>query len=114
MLAELRADLLTKPNSLSVRFENKVASTNLKLTLQITINDHEQRVSNLESGLNQIQWNTESVEGTRSTSFFAKLLVDLLGKDVLSAPPKLDRAHRALGPKLADQGYRNSCCLCKA
>lgn len=56
ILAELRADLLTKPDSLSIRFKNKVASTNLNLdSLQITINDHEQRVSDLESGLNQLQ-----------------------------------------------------------
>lgn len=125
MLAELRADLLTKPDSLSARFENKLASIESKLDgLQTTINDNEQRISDLESGLNQLQLLEsqvtnmaddnarlrarvtdlegrtrrcnvcligipEVVEGTRPTSFFSKLLVDILGEDVLSAPPEI-------------------------
>lgn len=56
MLAELRADLLTKPDSLSVRFENKLAAIDAKLDgVQTTVINHEQRFSDLESGLNQLQ-----------------------------------------------------------
>lgn len=148
MLAELRADLLTKPDSLSVRFENKLASIDSKLDgLQITINDHEQRISDLESGLNQLQLLESQVtnmaddnaklrarvtdlegrsrrcnvrligipvaaEGTRPTSFFSKLLVDLLGEDVLPAPPELDRAHRSLRPKPAEGGKPRPVIVC--
>ena len=42
----------------------------------------------------------ESVEGTQPTTFFSKLLLDVLGDGVLSSPPELDRAHRALTAKL--------------
>lgn len=148
MLAELRADLLTKPDSLSARFENKLASIDSKLDgLQTTINDHEQRISDLESGMNQLpllesqvtnmaddnaklrarvtdlegrsrRCNVrligipEAVEGTRPTSFFSKLLVDILGEDVLSAPPELDRAHRSLRPKPAEGGKPRPVIVC--
>lgn len=30
------------------------------------------------------------------TMFFSKLLVELLGEDILESPPELDRAHRTL------------------
>ncbi|KAL1264131.1 hypothetical protein QQF64_004486 [Cirrhinus molitorella] len=32
----------------------------------------------------------------RHSSFFSQLLFDILGKDVLSSPPEIDRAHRVL------------------
>ncbi len=38
----------------------------------------------------------ESIEGPRPSAFFSQLLFDVLGKDVLSSPPEIDRAHRAL------------------
>ncbi|KAL1276087.1 hypothetical protein QQF64_035710 [Cirrhinus molitorella] len=38
----------------------------------------------------------ESTEGPRPSSFFSQLLFDVLGKDVLSSPPEIDRAHRVL------------------
>lgn len=41
----------------------------------------------------------ESIEGPRPTVFFSQLLVDVLGTQVLSSPPELDRAHRSLAPK---------------
>lgn len=45
MLADLRADLLTEPDSLSVRFENKLAAIDTKLDgIQSTVNNHEQRI----------------------------------------------------------------------
>ncbi|KAF3848746.1 hypothetical protein F7725_015243 [Dissostichus mawsoni] len=43
----------------------------------------------------------ESLEGPRPTAFFSQLLVDVFGKEVLSSPPELDRAHRSLAPKPA-------------
>uniref|UniRef100_A0A674A137 L1 transposable element RRM domain-containing protein n=1 Tax=Salmo trutta TaxID=8032 RepID=A0A674A137_SALTR len=36
--------------------------------------------------------------GSRPTDFFAKLLKDAMGSDVLASDPQLDRAHRALVP----------------
>ena len=43
----------------------------------------------------------ESIEGTQPSTFFSKLLVDILGEGILHAPPELDRAHRALTAKPA-------------
>ena len=127
MLAELRADLLTKPDLLSVRFENKLAAIDTKLDgIQTTVTDHEQRISDLESELNQLQLLEsqvtsmaddnaklkakitdlegrikrcnvrligvpEAIEGTRPTSFFSTLLVDILGKDVMPKPAEGDK-----------------------
>lgn len=36
----------------------------------------------------------ESIEGPRPSKFFADLLVEVLGDQVLDSPPELDRAHR--------------------
>ena len=60
MLAELRADSLRKPDSLSVKFEkhkqNKLAAIDTQLDgIQTRMTDHEQRISDLDSGLNQLQ-----------------------------------------------------------
>ena len=41
----------------------------------------------------------ESIEGPRPTSFFADLLAEVLGDQILQSPPELDRAHRALTAK---------------
>ncbi|KAI2656553.1 LINE-1 type transposase domain-containing protein 1 [Labeo rohita] len=41
----------------------------------------------------------ESVEGPRPTVFFLELLSEVMGEQVLPAPPELDRAHQALVPK---------------
>lgn len=41
----------------------------------------------------------EAIEGPTPTLFFSKLLVDLLGEEILRSPPELDRAHRALTAK---------------
>lgn len=38
----------------------------------------------------------ESIGGPTLTMFFLKLLVELLGEEILESPPELDRAHRAL------------------
>ena len=148
MLAELRADLLTKPDSLSVRFENKLTTIDARLDgIQTTVTNHEQRISDLESGLTQLQslesqltsmaddnaklkakitdlegrsrrcnvrliGVPESVEGTRPTIFFSNFLVDILGKDVLTSPPELDRAHRALRPKPTEGDKPRAVIIC--
>ncbi|KAL1250589.1 hypothetical protein QQF64_018385 [Cirrhinus molitorella] len=43
----------------------------------------------------------ESIEGPRPTAFFSTLLVEVLGDQILSSPPELDRAHRTPAPKPA-------------
>ncbi|RXN32651.1 LINE-1 type transposase domain-containing 1 [Labeo rohita] len=58
------------------------------------------KVTDLES---RSRWNNiriiglpESIEGPRPSSFFSQLQFDILGKDVLSSQPEIDRTHRAL------------------
>ena len=81
MLAELRADLLTKPDSLAVRFENKLAAIDTKLDgIQSTVTDHEQRISDLESGLNQLQFLEAKV--TSITENNAKLKAKLTASHI--------------------------------
>lgn len=41
----------------------------------------------------------ETVEGSRPTTFFAELLMEVFGEGVLDAPPECDRAHRTLAEK---------------
>lgn len=41
----------------------------------------------------------ESVEGLRPTVFFSELLLEIMGEEVLTSPPELDRAHRAIVAK---------------
>lgn len=52
------------------------------------------------------------VKGTQPTIFFSNLLVDILGKDVLSSPPELDRAHRELRPKPAGGDKPRAMIIC--
>ena len=107
------------------------------------VTNHEQRISDLEAGLNQLQSLVsqltnmadenaklkanvtdlegrsrqcnvrligvpESVEGTRPTIFFS----NILGKDVLTSPPELDRAHRVLRPKPAEGDKPRAVIIC--
>lgn len=46
----------------------------------------------------------ESIEGPRPSAFFSQLLIDVLGPEVLTSPPEIDRAHRSLAPKPAPGG----------
>ena len=46
----------------------------------------------------------ESIDGARPTDFFAQLLVEVLGKEVLPSAPELDRAHRSLVAKPGPRG----------
>lgn len=41
----------------------------------------------------------EAIEGPTPTMFYSKLLVELLGEEILKSPPELDRAHRTLTAK---------------
>ncbi|KAI2645890.1 LINE-1 retrotransposable element ORF1 protein [Labeo rohita] len=63
------------------------------------------KVSDLESRSRcqniQILSLPESIKGPRPTAFFSQLLVDVLGSQVLTSPPELDRAHQSLAPEPA-------------
>ena len=82
MLVELRADLLTKPDSLAVRFENKLATIDTKLDgIQSTVTNHEQRISDLESGLNHLQFLEAKVTSMAENNAKLKAkLTDLEGR----------------------------------
>ena len=54
----------------------------------------------------------ESVEGSRPTEFFAGLLVEVLGENVLPSTPDLDRAHRALTAKPKPEDKPRSVVIC--
>ena len=41
----------------------------------------------------------ENIEGSQPTAFFSQHLFDVLGTNVLTSPPELDRAHRTLTAK---------------
>ncbi|KAG9268910.1 deleted in malignant brain tumors 1 protein-like [Astyanax mexicanus] len=41
----------------------------------------------------------ESLEGPHPTAFFSEFLTEVLGQQVLSSPPEVDRAHRSLASK---------------
>lgn len=52
----LQVDLWTSPDSLAIRFENKFVAIESKLDrIQTTVTDHEQHISDLESGFYQLQ-----------------------------------------------------------
>lgn len=46
----------------------------------------------------------ESIEGPRPSAFFSQLQIDVLGPEVLTSPPEVDRAHQSLTPKPAPGG----------
>lgn len=48
----------------------------------------------------------ESIEGPRPTVFFSQLLMDVLGEETLDSPPELDRAHRVMSSKPAEEGEK--------
>ncbi|KAG5280126.1 hypothetical protein AALO_G00085250 [Alosa alosa] len=54
----------------------------------------------------------ESIEGSRPTEFFAGLLVEVLGEQVLTSTPELDRAHRALTSKPSPGEKPRSVVIC--
>lgn len=82
MLADLRADLLTEPDSLSVRVENKLAAIDTKLDgIQSTVNNHEQRICDVESALNQLQClETQVTSMAEDNAKLKPKLMDLEGR----------------------------------
>ncbi|KAJ3593507.1 hypothetical protein NHX12_005841 [Muraenolepis orangiensis] len=46
----------------------------------------------------------EGIEGPRPSMFFSQLFVEILGSEILTLPPELDRALRSLAPKPAPGG----------
>lgn len=71
-----------------------LASTNAKLIAKTADLENRSLRNNI-----RIVGLPESVEGPRPTSFFADLLVEVFGNQILQSPPELDRAHRALVAK---------------
>lgn len=71
-----------------------LANSNAKLTAKtIDLESHSRRNIIRTIGL------LESIEGPRPTSFFAELLAEVLGDQILQSPPELDRAHTVLTAK---------------
>ncbi|KAJ8014425.1 hypothetical protein DPEC_G00040080 [Dallia pectoralis] len=72
----------------------ELAESNAKLRMKTSDLESRSRGNNI-----RIIGLPESIEGPRPTTFFAELLVELLGQQTLPSPPELDRAHRALTAK---------------
>lgn len=73
-----------------------LSDSNAKLLAKVTDLESRSRRNNI-----RIIGLPEAMEGPRPSTFFSQLLFDTLGKDVLSSPPEIDRAHRALVNKPA-------------
>lgn len=71
-----------------------LADNNAKLTAKTIDLESRSRRNNI-----RIIGLPESIEGPRPTSFFAELLAEVLGDQILQSPPELDRAHRTLNAK---------------
>ena len=71
-----------------------LADSNNKLLAKTSDFESRSRMNNI-----RIIGLPESIEGPAPTMFFSKLLVDLLGEEILESPPELDRVHRALTAK---------------
>lgn len=105
-MLELREDLLTGPNLLAVQFENKVTVIDSKLDrMQTMVTDHEQRISALESGTDQLK----TLESTLTTlaSDNAKLKTKLTNMKGSSRRYNL----RLSGVPEAIKGPRPTCVL---
>ncbi|KAI4791834.1 hypothetical protein KUCAC02_033766 [Chaenocephalus aceratus] len=68
-----------------------------------TLTDCWPKVTDLESRSPAQQYKDcrlpESIEGPPPSTFFPKLLMEVLGKGVLDSSPECDRAHRSLTDK---------------
>lgn len=72
----------------------KLQTDNDKLRAKVTDLEGRNRRSNLRLvGL------PESIEGPQPSKFFAQLLQEVFGHELLPSLPELDRAHRSLAPK---------------
>ena len=72
----------------------KLTDSNAKLLAKVTDLESRSRRNNI-----RVVGVPESVEGPRPTAFFADLLKEVFGEDVLDSPPECDRAHRTLSEK---------------
>uniref|UniRef100_A0AAV2KCT3 L1 transposable element RRM domain-containing protein n=1 Tax=Knipowitschia caucasica TaxID=637954 RepID=A0AAV2KCT3_KNICA len=85
-----------------------VASENAKLKARLIDLSGRTRRNNI-----RIVGLPEQIENqTRPTEFFSQLLCDVLGADILSSPPRLDRAHRAQPARLASTGRPRHVVIC--
>ncbi|KAJ4941916.1 hypothetical protein JOQ06_011788 [Pogonophryne albipinna] len=95
-LAELSSLLAEHRKAISADFKSSFEALTTTLDgLNSTVAGHGERIGSLEDNSNEVD------RRPRPTAFFSQLLVDVFGKEVLSSPPELDRAHRSLAPKPA-------------
>lgn len=71
-----------------------LTESNAKLLAKVTDLESRSRRNNI-----RVVGIPESVEGPRPTAFFADMLKEVFGEDVLDSPPECDRAHRTLSEK---------------
>lgn len=72
----------------------KLQADNDKLRAKVTDLEGRNRRSNL-----RLVGVPESLEGPQPSKFFAQMLQDVFGRELLPSLPELDRAHRSLAPK---------------
>lgn len=72
----------------------KLQADNDKLRAKVTDLEGRNRRSNL-----RLVGVPESLEGSQPSKFFAQMLQDVFGRELLPTLPELDRAHRSLAPK---------------
>lgn len=140
-LTEHKEALLTEIKDIYAKYEARLD------TIQATVNDHQQRICDLEHFANstgdvdvklaalasenaklrakvtdlegrsrrnniRIVGLPEGIEGTQPTIFFSRLLVEVLGAEVLTSPPELDRAHRTLAAKPGPSNRPRAVLIC--
>ncbi|KAI4802306.1 hypothetical protein KUCAC02_020154 [Chaenocephalus aceratus] len=71
-----------------------LTDSNVKLLAKVTDLESCSRRNNI-----RIVGLSESIEGPHPSTFFPKLLMEVLGEGVLNSPPECDRAHRSLTDK---------------
>uniref|UniRef100_A0A3B3HIC5 L1 transposable element RRM domain-containing protein n=1 Tax=Oryzias latipes TaxID=8090 RepID=A0A3B3HIC5_ORYLA len=84
-----------------------IAAENAKLKAKLTDLEGRSRRNNI-----RIFGLPENIEGPTPTVFFSQLLFEVLGADVLSSPPELDRAHRSLAAKPGPAGKPRHVVIC--
>uniref|UniRef100_A0A087XD28 L1 transposable element RRM domain-containing protein n=1 Tax=Poecilia formosa TaxID=48698 RepID=A0A087XD28_POEFO len=129
-IADISSLLSSQKEALSAEFKLSFESLNSTLDSNATMTYHGQRICSLEDNVEKVCANLqkenemlrakvvdlegrsrrqnirivglpEHIEGPRPSSFFSKLLTEVLGKDTLPSPPEIARAHRTLAPKPA-------------
>ncbi|KAJ4922933.1 hypothetical protein JOQ06_022601 [Pogonophryne albipinna] len=111
-LAELSSLLAEHRNAISADFKSSFETLTTTLDgLNSTVAGHGERIGSLEDNSNEVDRRLQHLENACSTlqqdnvsttnRVFFPTTCDVFGKEVLSSPPELDRAHRSLAPKPA-------------